>query len=67
MLLDMLGYNEIAKNNKLSSNSDINAYILKCKSLDILPVKPGNKFNYKETITFAEAAYSLQKALKFYK
>ncbi len=67
MLLDMLGYKEIAKNNKLSSNSDINAYILKCKSLDILPVKPGNKFNYKETITFAEAAYSLQKALKFYK
>lgn len=67
MLLDTLGYKEIARNINPASESFINAYISKCKSLSLLPVKPGNKFNYKDTLTFAEAAYSLQKALKFFK
>lgn len=65
MLLDMLGYKETIRNNKTSSGTDIDAYISKCRSLDILPVKPGDNFNDKDFIRFSEAAYSLQKALKF--
>jgi len=67
MLLDMLGYKEIAKHEELFSKSDSDTYVTICKALDILPVKTGDKFSSKETLTFAEAAYSLQKALKYFR
>lgn len=69
-LLDMLGYKEIAQHSELFINSDISAnesYISICKALDILPVKIGDTFNAQDTLTFAEAAYSLQKALKYFR
>lgn len=67
MLIDMLGYKEIIKHDELFSKSDGNTYISICKALDILPVKTGDKFNPEDNITFAEAAYSLQKSLKYYR
>ena len=71
MLLDMLGYREIAKHGELFSNSNPNntnvIYIAICKALDILPLKTGDTFNEKDTLSFAEAAYSLHKALKYFK
>ncbi len=65
MLLDMLGYKEIVKHDELFTKSESNTYISICKALDILPVKTGDKFNAADNITFAEAAYSLQKSLKY--
>lgn len=71
MLIDMLGYKEIAKHSELFTySSEINVnerYISICKALDILPVKSGDTFNAMDTITFAEAADSLYKALKYYR
>lgn len=68
MLLDMLGYKDIIQHKELfagANGSVTDIYISVCKALDILPVKPGLTFNEDDNITFAEAAYSLQKALKY--
>lgn len=66
----MLGYKEIAQHSELFINSTTStneSYISICKALDILPVKIGDTFNAEDTLTFAEAAYSLQKALKYFR
>lgn len=63
MLVNMLGYREIVE--KLFPDQSGESNIALCKALDILPVKPGEIFNRYDTITLAEAAYSLQKALKY--
>ncbi|MHB8063765.1 MAG: S-layer homology domain-containing protein, partial [Ruminiclostridium sp.] len=67
MLLDMLGYKEIAEHDELFSKADSDIYVAICKALEILPVKAGEKFDAKDNLTFAEAAYSLQKALKYFR
>jgi hypothetical protein len=67
MLLDMLGYREIAQSSELfpKSSEGNERYIAISKALDILPVKTGDTFKATDIITFAEAAYSLQTALKY--
>jgi|GEM_PF-1010315 len=68
MLIDMLGYKEIAQNSELFSKAKGNdSYIAICKALEILPVKTGDTFKANDTITFAEAAYSLQRGLKYFR
>ncbi len=67
MLIEMLGYKEIAKHEELFAKSDSSIYIAICKALNILPVKDGETFKAEDTITIAEAAYSLQKSLKYYR
>jgi hypothetical protein len=67
MLVDMLGYKEIAKHDEIFSKSDGNIFVSICKALDILPVKTGEKYDSMDNITFAEAAYSLQKSLKYFR
>ncbi len=64
LLINLLGYEEIAKHSELFANAD-NINISICRALNILPVSPEAAFNADDTITVGEAAYSLQKALKY--
>ncbi len=64
MLLNALGYEELLKHYELFAKTDSDLRISICKALDILPVKPGDTYNPTDNITFAEAAYSIQKGLK---
>ncbi len=67
MLINVLGYQDIIKHPELFVKKDSDTRIALCMALDILPVKPGKSFNAQDEITFAEAAYSLQKSLKYFR
>ena len=67
MLINVLGYQDIIKHPELFVKKDSDIRVALCMALDILPVKPGENFNAQDEITFAEAAYSLQKALKYFR
>lgn len=67
MLLNTLGYGELVKHPELFVLSGKDSYFALCNTLGILPVKPGEVFVPSDEITFAEAACSLQKALKYFR
>ncbi len=67
MLINVLGYQDIVKHPELFAKKDSDAKVALCMALDILPVKPGENFNAQDEITYAEAAYSLQKSLKYFR
>ncbi len=65
MLFNVLGYQDLLKHPELFAKTDKDLKTEIFKALDILPVKPGEAFNVNDNITYAEASYSLQKALKY--
>ncbi len=67
MLLNTLGYKELLKHSGLFAASGRDIYYNICDALDILPVKPGETYKSTDELTFAEAAYSLQRALKYFR
>ncbi len=67
MLLNALGYEGLLKHPELFSKSESDLKDAICRALDILPVKPGETYNSTDNITFAEAAYSIQKGLKSFR
>lgn len=67
LLLNAMGYKELLKHSGLFAASGRDIYYNICDTFDILPVKPGEVYKSADEITFAEAAYSLQKALKYFR
>ena len=72
LLINMTGYADLAgkasifKVDGLSVTDPANAgYVAICSALDFLPVKPGETFTGSGTLTLAEAAAALYKALSY--
>jgi len=75
LLANLLGYSDIAKFSNIYTlpagmtniSADAKGSAAICYALEILPVKKGSAFDGSSKVTWAEAASSLYKALKFIK
>jgi hypothetical protein len=72
LLVNMTGYAELAGKTSIFKTDGLNAanpanagYIAVCSALDFLPVKPGETFAGGGSVTLAEAAAALYKALSY--
>jgi hypothetical protein len=74
LLVNMMGYADVAKHSEMFTLSGVEnvseamkGYVAVCKALDVLPVESGKTFDGKASLTYAEAAFALYKALSFIK
>ena len=74
LLVNMMGFSEIAKHNEVFSTAGMKnvrssekGYAAICYALDVLPVKDGETFDASDKVTCAEAAAALYKALQYIK
>jgi hypothetical protein len=74
LLVNLMGYSDIAKFKEIfklgaevNVSADMAGYVAVCRAPDVLPVKPGEVFDARGGLTYAEAATALYKALSFIK